>query len=140
MSNRLPALRPATPYALVYEDTSSAEALRCSVRLLERAGWRDILLATFTSPQERDLPRQLGTLTLERFEGVVLVQVAIDAPGEGQAIALAGRLHDCIAGFEVRCVAVASAPRAIDLSSAFVLNGFVELPGRTLGTLKEAAA
>ena len=78
--------------------------------------------------------------TLERFEGVVLVQVAIDAPGEGQAIALAGRLHDCIAGFEVRCVAVASAPRAIDLSSAFALNGFVELPGRTLGTLKEAAA
>lgn len=125
-------LSPGVPYALALEDRSPAQALEHAIRHLARHGSDDMLVAPYDGTRPGELARQLAGLTLNAYEGVVVVPLLLDQPTQACALTMASRLAGELSGSEVRVVTVAAGPAPANLPAALALTGFTDLPGRAL--------
>lgn len=138
MHDRHDALVPGTPYALAIECHDPIEAIAQALRRLERAGYRDALVTPYGPESVGNLAQQLAHLTIEGYDGVVLIALMPRSSSPEAAITLISSLHAELAHTEVRTLAVSAGGMTARVMLA--LAGFVDPPAAARTASKQDAA
>lgn len=130
-------LVPGVPYALAVESHDATEAIAQALRRLERAGYRDALVTPYGPENVGTLAQQLAHLTIEGYDGVVVIALMPRGSSPEAAITLTSSLHAELAHTEVRTLAVAAGGTTV--RTVLALAGFVDPPAVARAASKQDA-
>ena len=117
-------------YGIAFENTSSVDALMRLVHMLTPFEIDSLLVLPYRVNDDfTKLASRLDALSLEGFQGVVVVSVLVISCTDDALFACLN-LRDALNSPELTLISVASSERKAELAKALAISGFSDFPTR----------